>query len=263
MTTISVITINRNGAAELPRTCASVLSQTQPFQWVVVDGASTDGSVELLRRAIRAEDLLLSEPDRGISEAFNKGLARATGDAVLFLNSGDEFARPSSLADLVAAWDRPRHRWIAGAAEIVAADGTPLFTRGFPRTPADPFALVRTNCQLVHQAVLAERSLFNELGSFDERWRVAMDYDVWIRWLRAGYVPQCVALPVCRFHRGGASGDPLRNHREWQRIRAEHGIGNGVVGEAFLTALAWTKKRVGGRYGRWLYRAKERVGIRW
>lgn len=259
---VSVVTINRNGAESLPRTCVSVRSQTLPCQWVVIDGASTDGSQDIIRAALAPGDLLLSEPDRGISDAFNKGIARASGEAVIFLNAGDEFAGPTSLAQLVSAWDRPRHRWIAGAAEIVAVDGTPLFIRGFPGTPRDPMSLVRTNCQIVHQTVLAERSLFGEFGLYDERWKVAMDYDLWVRWLVRGQVPQLVPVPVCRFHRGGVSGDPLRNHREWQRIRAEHGISNGALGEALLTALAWTKGRIRGRYGRWIYRLKERLGIR-
>jgi glycosyltransferase involved in cell wall biosynthesis len=259
---VSVVTINRNGVAELARTISSVRAQTHGLQWVVIDGASTDGSQELIRTALAPGDLFVSEPDRGISDAFNKGIAQATGDAVIFLNAGDEFAAPDSLARLVAAWDRPRHRWIAGAAEIVATDGTPLFVRGFAQTPRDPLSLVRTNCQIVHQTVLAERQLFSDFGLYDERWKVAMDYDLWVRWLVRGVVPQLVPVPVCRFHRGGVSGDPLRNHREWQRIRVEHGIANGVFGEGLLTALAWTKGRIRGRYGRWLYRLKERLGIR-
>lgn len=266
MTTISVITINRNGAVELPRTIASVRLQTQSLQWVVIDGASSDGSQDLVRAALASGDVLLSEPDRGISDAFNKGIARATGDAIIFLNAGDEFASPNSLAQLVAAWDRSdhrsHHRWILGTAEVVAVDGSLLFIRGFAQTPRNPLSLVQTNCQIMHQAVLAERSLFSELGGYDERWKIAMDYDLWVRWLVRGIAPQCVAVPVCRFHRGGISGNPMRNHNEEQRVRAEHGISNGVLGEALLKALAWTKWRIRGRYGRWLYRLKERMGIR-
>jgi glycosyltransferase involved in cell wall biosynthesis len=262
MTAISVITINRNGAAELPRTCRSVLAQSSSFQWVVVDGGSTDGSQAIVQAVLRPGDVLISEADRGISDAFNKGIALATGEAVLFLNAGDEFARPDSLATIEAAWDRKRYRWIAGAAEIVAADGTPLFVRSFERIPRDPMTLVRTNCQIVHQTVLAERSLFDELGGYDERWKVAMDYDLWMRWLVAGHVPQLVPALVCRFHRGGVSGNPLRNHREWQRIRSAHGMSLGWLGESTLTALAWTKVKLRGRYGRWIYRLKERLGIR-
>ena len=259
---LSVITICRNAAGILPRTCASLRAQRVPFQWVVIDGASSDGSPALLAEQVRAGDILLSEPDRGIADAFNKGLARATGDAVLFMNAGDEFASPDSLGDLVRAWDRSRHRWIVGAGDVVGADGRTLFRRGHARQPADPFRLVRWNCQIMHQAVLAERSLFTELGGFDERWRIAMDYELWVRWLRHGHVPQTCLVPVCRFHRGGASGDPVRNVAEERAVRERHGIANSWLADSGIALLARTKRWARGRYGRWLYRVKERLGVR-
>jgi len=262
MTSLSVITINHNGASELPRTCRSVAEQSANFEWVVIDGGSSDDSLAILRDQERQPDVLVSEPDRGISHAFNKGIARASGDAVIFLNTGDEFANPDSLAILEQQWDKKNHRWIAGGAHIVTTDGRSLFTRSFASTPRDPWSLVRTNCQIVHQSVLAERSLFEDLGGYDERWTVGMDYDLWIRWLKAGYAPQVTPMPVCRFHRGGTSGDPLRNHREWHAIRRRHGVSNGAVIEAGLHLLAWVKLRAKGRYGLWFYRIKERLGIR-
>lgn len=260
---ISVITINRNTGDTVRPTIASLRAQTHlEVEWVVIDGASTDVSLELLRGAVRPGDVFLSEPDRGISDAFNKGIARATGEAILFMNSGDEFAGPDSLADLARAWDRGRHRWIVGAGDILAVDGTLLFRRSWPGPPRDPFSLVRTNCRIIHQTVLADRGLFAELGPYREDFKVAMDYELWIRWLKAGHIPQVCQVPVCRFHRGGASGDPLRNHREFRKARALHGMLNGVFGEGMLQALAWTKGRIRGRYGRWLYRLKERLGVR-
>ena len=263
MTSISVIPINRNTGHEIDRTCASIRAQEHPFEWVVIDGASTDRSVGALRDHLRPGDVFVSEPDRGIADAFNKGLARCTGEAVIFLNAGDEFAGPDALGGLVRAWDRSRWRWIVGAGMVLDAAGEVLFTRSFPEPEvADARSLVRTNCQIIHQTVLAERSLFSEYGLFDESYRLAMDYEVWIRWISAGKVPQCSAHLVSRFHRGGASGDPRRNHREFARARRQHGIANSLPVEVGLGALAWVKATIKGRYGRWFYRAKERCGLR-
>ncbi len=260
---LSVITICLDPGEAIVRTCASLAAQDHgAIRWIVIDGGSRDGTVERLRSAIRRPDVLISEPDRGIADAFNKGLAQASGDAVWFMNAGDEFAAPDSVSGLLADWDRARHRWISGAAEVVGQDGRPLFVRGWNRQVRDGMTLVRWNCGLMHQAVVAERSLFSELGGFDESFRVAMDYELWLRWIGRGLVPQTSPRVVCRFHRGGASGDPLRNNREERLARAKHRLGNGPLIEAGLTALAWTKARIRGRYGRWTYRIKERLGIR-
>jgi glycosyltransferase involved in cell wall biosynthesis len=263
MASISVITINFNGARELERTCRSIIDQVMPLEWIVIDGASTDGSQDIISRYIRPGDRFVSEPDGGISDAFNKGLALASGDAVLFMNAGDEFSCSSSLERLYSAWNKTDFRWVVGGAEIVSLEGRRLFERVFSHTPRDVFSLVRTNCQIVHQTVLAESSLYKELGGYDVQWKIAMDYDLWIRWISRGFIPQLVPVTVCRFYRGGASGDPMRNHREWQAIRRHHGIPNGWVLESLLTFLAGIKKFTRGRYGRFLYRYKERLGIRW
>lgn len=263
MTSISVVTINRNTGHEIDRTCASIRAQEHPFEWVVIDGGSTDRSVGILRDHLRPGDIFVSEPDQGIADAFNKGLARCTGEAVLFLNAGDEFAGPDALGGLVRSWDRSRWRWIIGAGAVVDTSGRTLFTRRF-RSPTviDAFSLVRYNCQILHQSVLAERSLFMDHGFFDVSFRLAMDYELWIRWISLGIAPQCSAHLVCRFHRGGASGDPRRNYQEDAMARFKHGKSNPLFIELGLQFLAWVKAMIKGRYGRWLYRAKERCGLR-
>jgi len=260
---VSIVTINRNTGTTIARTIESILSQRDAaWQWIVVDGASTDESVQLLRQAVRPGDAFVSEPDRGIADAMNKGLERATGDAVIFMNAGDEFAGPDTIAKLLRIWDRTRFRWIVGAGDILREDGIVLFTRSYASTPADPLSLVRTNCRIMHQAVLAERSLFEEHGVFDTSFRIAMDYELWIRWLTRSIIPQMTEHRVCRFWRGGASGSPIKNHNENRRAREKHGIANGPIAENALGLLARLKGVVGGRYGRSLYRLKERLGIK-
>jgi len=259
---VSVVTVNLNSGHAVERTIRSVLAQDYPFQWVVVDGGSTDGSGDRLRAAVRPGDSFVSEPDQGISDAFNKGLARATGEAVLFMNAGDEFAHEHSLRDLVAAWDRGRWRWIIGYGEIVREDGVVLFRRGFSSLPSDPISMVRYNCQIMHQSVMAERSLFTELGEFDASFRIAADHELWIRWLSRGIHPQVTRVLVCRFHRGGTSSNPLHNLAEVRRALERHGIVHPRYIVLALTMLAKAKILIRGRYGLWLYALKERLGIR-
>lgn len=262
MTTIprvSVITINRNSGADADRTIASVLAQDTPFEWVVVDGASTDGSVEALRAAVRPGDQFHSGPDQGIADAFNKGLALATGEAVLFMNAGDTFAGPDRLRRLAVSWERGRSKWIAASAEVVGDDGQPRYVRDLAARRQGS-ALVRQGCRIMHQAVLADRALFRELGGFDESYRIAMDYELWLRWIAAGHLPQTSSLVVARFRLGGISRNLQRRLAEERRARAAHGLANPPWVEWRLGAITALKSLLVGRLGTWSYRVKERLG---
>lgn len=255
--TPTIVTIARNpGAAALARTTDSIAGQHQPLHWLVIDGASSDGTVERLRALPRPPDVLVSEPDGGIADAFNKGLARATGEAVLFLNAGDALAGPEALGSLVQAWDRGRHRWITAGAEVRREDGTVLFQRAPPAGGAP--ALVGRDCRIWHAATLCETALLRQVGGFDTSFRSSMDYELWLRLIAAGHQPQtCDAIVAC-FYQGGASSDLRRRHAENRRARALHGRLNPPLTEWHL-GLVNTLKSLAPR-GAWAYRLKERLG---
>ena len=94
MKKISIITINYNNCEGLRRTIESVVNQTcRDFEYIIIDGGSTDGSVDVIKRYADNIDYWVSEPDKGIYNAMNKGIRMATGDYVQILNSGDMFVR--------------------------------------------------------------------------------------------------------------------------------------------------------------------------
>lgn len=103
---ISVITVVYNGAQEIRRTIESVLAQDVPgLEYIVVDGASTDGTAAIVRSFGQAINRLVSEPDRGVYDAMNKGLSLARGTWLLFMNCGDRFCGPQALSMLLAGAD--------------------------------------------------------------------------------------------------------------------------------------------------------------
>lgn len=257
---VSVVTINRNTGDSVRRTVASLLEQDLPFEWVVVDGGSTDASIGHLRAAQRPGDRLVSEKDQGISDAFNKGINLATGEAVLFMNAGDEFAAPDALRQLVSRWDRSRHRWITGTAEVIDESGRALYRRDVHQ-PSDPLDLVRSGCRIFHQATLAEKALFAEFGGFDLGYRIAMDYELWLRWLRAGVVPQVVPVVVCRYRTGGVSGNVVGRFTEDRRARAAHRMVNPWWIDAKIGTIVRLKSVLRGRTGPWAYQVKE--ALKW
>ena len=176
---LSIITINRNNAAGLEKTMQSVLFQTRKdFEYVIVDGASTDGSVAVIERLASAFGDRLkwaSEPDKGIYNAMNKGIGMATGDYLQFLNSGDTLVSP-------AVWDH--------ASRVLEDEGYPPMLCGnrikvYPdgHTVRDRFTAGRPvtffqfySSGLAHQATYIRRSLFEQYGLYDESLKIVSDW---------------------------------------------------------------------------------------
>ena len=119
----SIITIGRNDLAGLKVAAQSIASQTcQDLEWIVSDGASTDGSVEWLESANLAYLDFISEPDNGIQDAYNKGIARATGEILVFINSGDMFASDETLALVDQDQKMRGWLWAYGAMNVVDSE---------------------------------------------------------------------------------------------------------------------------------------------
>ena len=97
----SIITINKNKAAGLEKTCLSVVTQTfKNYDWIIIDGGSTDNSIDIIKNHSNYLSYWVSEPDSGVYNAMNKGIRKATGDYLLFLNSGDHLLHPWTLQEL-------------------------------------------------------------------------------------------------------------------------------------------------------------------
>src|SRR5690606_3344358 len=104
--TLTVITVVYNNVRDIERTIKSVVNQTSPhIQYIVIDGGSTDGTVNIINRYASRIARFVSEPDKGIYVAMNKGLALATGEYVLFMNSGDEIYANDTVAQVFATAD--------------------------------------------------------------------------------------------------------------------------------------------------------------
>jgi glycosyltransferase involved in cell wall biosynthesis len=195
--------------APLLRRCLdSIAAQDHPdIELIVADGGSRDGTVAMLARweaAPVTSFIWFSEKDRGIADAWNKAIARASGDWVLFLGADDLLANPDVLsraADRLAAL--PERVGIAyGQVALADRNGRQVDVLERPWTPSD-FRRCRAN--LPHQAVFHRRSLFQAFGPFDASLRIAADYDFLLRALAHDapvYLPE---LTVTRMQLGGLS----------------------------------------------------------
>lgn len=180
---LSVITINLNNADGLRRTMESVLAQTcKEFEYIVVDGASTDGSaqvMEALASEIRACGVsvdAVSEPDSGLYNAMNKGVRKAKGEYTLMLNSGDWFVDAHVVEKVLPLLDGTD---IVQGNVIRLWDGKEVLDRGYGRSEID-FVDVQKG-HFLHQASFVRRDLFDKVGLFDESYRIHADTVFYIK----------------------------------------------------------------------------------
>lgn len=179
----SIITVTYNAASTLPPTIASVMEQTcDLYEMIVVDGASTDGTLDLLREYTNANLRWISEPDKGIYDAMNKGIAMAEGEYVIFLNAGDRFASAETLQLLAdAAMDDDFPGIIYGQTDIVDSDGRVLGPRHLRAPEVLTLDSFKDGMTVCHQAFVALRKI---TGFYNLDYRFSADYDWCIRCLQ-------------------------------------------------------------------------------
>jgi glycosyltransferase involved in cell wall biosynthesis len=183
---ITIVTPALNGAATIHEALESVRSQGYPrVEHVVVDGGSTDGTVDILDRAEGVR--YISEPDRGLSDAMNKGIAMATGDVVGWLNA-DDYYEPGALQAVGAAFaEHPEAEWATGLCRIVNGDGRQIrravtaYKNFFLRHYS--LALYLTQNFVSAPATFVRREAYGE-KPYDERFKISMDYDFQLRLAR-------------------------------------------------------------------------------
>ena len=168
---LSIITINYNNLEGLKRTYDSVVSQTcQDFEWIIIDGGSTDGSREFIEERQDKFAYWCSEPDKGIYNAMNKGIAKATGEYLQFLNSGDNLVDDKVIEEfLTLDWNED----IISGDIIVDNDETDV--RYNPDDDVLDIDTMRRGC-IYHPSSYIKKELFDNYGLYDEKLRIVSDW---------------------------------------------------------------------------------------
>lgn len=203
MPLVTILTPSYNQAQFLEETILSVLGQDYPnIEYLILDGGSTDGSVEIIRKYRDRLAYWVSEPDQGQSHAINKGLRRANGEILAWINS-DDYYRPGAVRAVVDFLKA--HSDVAlvyGRADLIDADGAAFYE--IPWMDFDVrTCLTRQWYPVPQPAAFFRRTTMQKVGLLDERLHYCMDWDYWIRIAMAGLkvskMPQ--ALARCRLHR--------------------------------------------------------------
>lgn len=208
--TLTVITVVYNNVSGIERTLMSVINQTYPhIEYVVIDGGSTDGTVNIINRYVARIARFVSEPDRGIYDAMNKGLSFATGDYVLFMNSGDEIYSTNTVAEVFAtACDADIYY---GETELFDADWQSLGLRRHAIPEQFNWKSFRYGMNVSHQAIYIRRSL---AGRYDLRYQLSADIDWVIRAAKAAKNIINTKRIVAKYLVGGMS-----KQRHWQSLK--------------------------------------------
>lgn len=191
-TLFSIITITFNAESTLPPTLKSVAEQTfTDFEYLVIDGASKDRTVELVRQSGIANLNCLSEPDKGLYDAMNKGLARAQGRYVIFLNAGDSFHSSETLSQIAHAITANSYPGVVyGQTDLVDAHRQRVGQRHLTAPDVLTWQSFKDGMLVCHQAFVARRDI---TGPYDMSYRFSADFDWCIKVLKKSdsniYIP--------------------------------------------------------------------------
>lgn len=207
---LSIITINYNNKAGLQRTIDSVICQTwHDFEWIVIDGGSTDGSKQLIEQYQSHFAYWCSEPDNGVYHAMNKGITHAKGEYLLFLNSGDALYDDNVLQKVDD---------VHSSADIISGQAVRMDTNELLRHYDKNLLMQLYHDTLNHQATLIKRDLFKDT-CYDENLKIVSDWKFWLEailWKKASV--DVVDIIVTKQDMTGISSDQKKEYEERERV---------------------------------------------
>jgi len=246
---ISIITPSYNQVQFIERTIQSVITQTGDFvlEYIIIDGGSTDGSVDIIKRYAEQDERIqwVSEPDRGQSDALNKGLKMATGDIVAYLNSDDTYTSGALQQVLDFFARHPATQWAYGQCDIINEQDQEIRK---PITWYKNLLLKKyTYTKLLSENFISQpatfwrRSVHADLGYFSEAEHYCMDYDFWLR-LGSKYPAGVIdaVLAHFRYYHGSKSGSvSVQQFRDDLRLARQYGKGHHIA--LFIHAINFWK----------------------
>nr|AXL96544.1 glycosyltransferase [Providencia alcalifaciens] len=209
---VSIITATYNSSQTIIDTIKSLEEQTYSnIEYIIIDGASKDNTLELIKENCTKVSIIISEPDKGIYDALNKGISVSTGDIVGFLHSDDIFAYPEAIEDLVKTLETNQSQAVYADLEYVSKENIKnvirKWTSGYYK-----YSKLKKGWMPPHPTFYMKRELYNIYGKFDLGFKISADYDSLLRYLWSNkvsisYLPKVVT----KMRIGGESNRSLMN----------------------------------------------------
>ena len=243
---VSIITVCFNSQATIQHTIESVISQThRDLEYIIVDGGSRDATVKIAGAYREHIARLVSEPDRGIYDAMNKGIGLATGEVIGMINSDDFYASNDAIAKIVRVLEDEALDGCFGDLCYVDQEDATRIARYWRAGEFEPGTFALGWCP-PHPAFFVRKRVYEQLGDFDLRYRIAADTELMMRFLEIGgisvaYIPEILV----NMRLGGATNRSLRNiidqNREILSALRQHGLKKNPVG--FFVRKAFSRSR--------------------
>lgn len=236
----SVITATYNSSASIKDSIESVLKQTyENYEHIFIDGASTDSTVEMITEltdSIKGKVRIISEPDKGIYDALNKGIKSASGDIIAFLHADDFYANETVLENVVDKFEESKADSVYGDLQYVSKNNIDNIVRHWQSGEFNARKL-KNGWMPPHPSFFVKKSIYEKHGDFDLSFKIAADYDFMMRVLfkeqiSVSYLPEvCVKMRV-----GGESNRSIKNIilKSKEDLRAMKNNGLGGVASLFL-----------------------------
>lgn len=225
---VSIITSCYNRAATIRSAIESVLAQDyNDIEFIVVDGSSTDGSLDIIREYADRISIIISEPDHGMYEAINKGIRVATGEIIGLLHSDDFFYDNEVIGRIVERMKRTHADFLYGDGLFVNPDNTNKVVRNWI---GGGYRLwkVRHGWLPLHPTCYIRRDVMMRLGLYNESYKIAADSDLLVRYLLTGGLTVTYLNEyVVRMRMGGLSTDSAKRKKMWEediRVYVSHGL---------------------------------------
>ena len=207
---VSIITVVRNGEKTIKDTIESVLSQTySDIEYILIDGCSTDKTVEIINGYEKQISKFISEPDEGIYDGLNKGVSLATGDVIAFLHSDDVYANETVISDIVNCFDNNTQGVYGDLVYTDKVDVNKVF-RYWKSCDFSP-SLLSKGWMPPHPTLFLRREVYQKYGAFDISFKIAGDYDFMLRILKDNIAVKYLPQVIYKMRLGGESNRSIKN----------------------------------------------------
>ncbi len=233
---ISVITVSYNSVLTIEKTIKSVIEQDYiEKEYIIIDGGSKDGTQEIVAKYNEYIDVFVSEKDNGISDAFNKGIVKATGDLIVLINS-DDYLLPNALSLVASQYDKTSDLFCGNLLLWNPSTHYKCVIKPSLEFPLMPFFK-----RSVHQGVFVTKELYKRLGGYDEKLNYAMDLDFLMRATRIKAKFKYMDIDIAVFRLGGATSDSIfKKKKEYIYLIKKNG-GNVLQAYMYYSFLVVTQ----------------------
>jgi glycosyltransferase involved in cell wall biosynthesis len=228
----SIITASFNNQSTIKETIESVLSQSYPsIEYIIIDGNSTDHTRQIIESYSGKISKYLSEPDKGIYDALNKGIALASGDIIGFLHADDTYSNSGILAKVASEFTQSHHLWaVYGDLQFVSQKDPSNVIRSWTSQPFN-ISLLAKGWMPPHPTLFLKKDIYQQFGIFNTNYKIAADYDFILRiFSQPGFTAKYLPEVLIKMRMGGVSTGNIKNlirkSKEDYQILKRNKVGN-------------------------------------